>query len=217
MSAPCAHAVVVKKRDESRTHIVASSVGHAHRRLHIRSGAVSMGVDPPIQTRLRWTVGTPPRLLEVPPVEKHARMAERGPGGHRHGRGFAGTLASGLTHIVRGPLVRIWVAQRPIYGMLFRCSAWSWGSLRRQCSARRPPRRAGPSRIWCGCHSPHSLFNARAPRPRRIAQAGVARRSREKAALGFIAAKPDVRVPVSCGVRHGPNPCTPALPKEVNR
>jgi hypothetical protein len=35
--------------------------------------------------RLRWTFGTPPRPLEVPPVEKHARMAERGHGDRRRG------------------------------------------------------------------------------------------------------------------------------------
>ena len=48
----------------------------------------------------------------------------------------------------------------------------------------------------------HSFFNARALRPRLIAQAGLARRRSAQAGLGFIAAKPKVRVPLSCGVSH---------------
>ena len=44
-SASCAHAVVVEKRVANPEDIVASPVDHARRRLRIRSGAVSMGVE----------------------------------------------------------------------------------------------------------------------------------------------------------------------------
>ena len=44
-STPCAHAVVVEKRDTNRADTVARLVDHARRRLHIQSGAVSMGVE----------------------------------------------------------------------------------------------------------------------------------------------------------------------------
>ena len=45
-SVPCAHAVVVKKREANRAAIIARPVDHARSRLRIRSGAVSMSVEP---------------------------------------------------------------------------------------------------------------------------------------------------------------------------
>ena len=47
-----------------------------------------------MKLRLRWTFGTPPRPLEVSPVEKHARMAERGHGGRAAAEGLLGRLGA---------------------------------------------------------------------------------------------------------------------------
>ena len=44
-SKPCAHAVVVEKREANHADIVARPVDHARSRLRSRSGAVSMGVE----------------------------------------------------------------------------------------------------------------------------------------------------------------------------
>ena len=53
--------------------------------------------------RLRWTFGTPPKPLEVAPVEKHARMAERGHGDRRRGlqrTRVSWDFATGPPHVV---------------------------------------------------------------------------------------------------------------------
>lgn len=58
--------------------------------------------------RLRWTFGTPPRPLEVPPVEKHARMAERGHGDRRRGLQRTRVFWDSATappHVVRAVLL----------------------------------------------------------------------------------------------------------------
>ena len=107
---------------------------------------------------------------------------------------------------LRGPLVRIWVAQRPIYGMLFRCSAVPMGVssapvLREEASS---SRRSFEDPVLLPL-APHSHSSTRAHLARASLHrllTGLARRGRAKAALGFIAAKPAGGGLLPCGVSH---------------
>ena len=111
-STPCAHAVATEKRVANRANIVARPVGHA-RSLFCASEAarcpLSTGVERAHKVRLRWMSGTPPRPLEVTPVEKRLWMAERGHAAVAAASRFSGTLPCGPYHVVvharddRGP------------------------------------------------------------------------------------------------------------------
>ena len=64
-----------------------------------------------MKVRLRWIVGTPPRPLELPPVEKRARMAERGHAAVAAASRFSGTLPCALRAYPSSVNTQHWFAQ----------------------------------------------------------------------------------------------------------